>query len=448
MGRPADHEWAVLDEYEDPVPGDPEEIRTEATRLGTMARTIRDQIRLLNAIAGDENIGKFADTMRETATDLRDGLDKVAARYEHVSDYLGHWADDLAMCQADSLRALAKAQSVAHTATTPQLTPDPHGSAPHLTPEQQKAKAAADRARHAAQNELHAAKRQLERVKYLRDERASHWKQQIESTEHDGLKDSRWDKFKDFVHEHAEMIKLLADICTWIVTGLVIVSLFIPGLDIATGVLAGFMLAALLGHTSLALSGDGSWIDVGLDVFALATLGASTWAKGILEGSTEFAESVGKVARGTAEEYESGARTLSAGKDLVEDISRTGGRRFVSVVTDYGRAVGQKFLAGGEKEALEHIQKLRSLAEEFPDTRLFPNALARGTSVLNTVRFANGAANVVDEFGHWAGGSDLINWVGNKFSGGVTHPELEGETSPHWDTFGRLKEATTAEVGS
>lgn len=449
MGRPADHEWAVLDEYEDPVPGDPEEIRTEATRLGTMARTIRDQIRLLNAIAGDENIGKFADTMRETATDLRDGLDKVAARYEHVSDYLGHWADDLAMCQADSLRALAKAQSVAHTATTPQLTPDPHGSAPHLTPEQQKAKAAADRARHAAQNELHAAKRQLERVKYLRDERASHWKQQIESTEHDGLKDSRWDKFKDFVHEHAEMIKLLADICTWIVTGLVIVSLFIPGLDIATGVLAGFMLAALLGHTSLALSGDGSWIDVGLDVFALATLGASTWAKGILEGSTEFAESVGNTLRGPAEVLGSNASKLVAeGNGLAEDVAQTAGRRLISAVTDYGRAVGQKFLAGGEKEALEHIQKLRSLAEEFPDTRLFPNALARGTSVLNTVRFANGAANVVDEFGHWAGGSDLINWVGNTFAGGVTHPELEGETSPHWDTFGRLKEATTAEVGS
>ncbi|MFC4030138.1 hypothetical protein ACFO3J_01475 [Streptomyces polygonati] len=294
MSRPADSEWVVLDEPEDPIPGDPQEIRDESSRLEQMAGTIRDQIALLKDIAGDDNIGEFADKLRETATDLRDGLDKVATRYEHVSGYLGHWAEDLDQCQSDSLRALARAQAVAATANTPEARPAPGSPQPQLTVEQKQHQADAERARHAAQGELADAKAQLARVKDHRDERGRFWMQKIEDTEHDGLKDSRWDSFKDFIHEHAELIKLLADVCTWIVTALVIVSLFIPGLDIATALLGGLMLTALLGHTAVALTGDGSWIDVGLDVFAIATLGASSWAKGLLEGSTGFAGGGGR----------------------------------------------------------------------------------------------------------------------------------------------------------
>lgn len=456
MGRPPDYEWAVLDESEDPIPGEPHEVRAEATRLGTMAQTIRDQIGLLTDIAGDENVGKFADKLRDTATELRGDLGKVATRYETVSGYLGNWADDLDYCQSESLKALTKAQAAAPTANAPELKPVPGRPQPELTPQQQHQKDVAAHAKQAAQGELSQAKTQLAHAKSHRDDRGRHWMQKIEDTEHDGLKDSRWDGIKDFIHEHAGLIKLLADICTWIVTALIIVSLFIPGLDIATALLGGLLLAALLGHTAVALTGDGSWTDVAMDVFAIATLGTAAWAKGALEGSTAFAEGVANTLRGGAEAEEgvsSVAKGATEGMDLAESASQGTLNQIWSSVADWGSSVGQKFLAGGEKEVVENMAKLRQLAEEFPNTRLFPNALTRAGGFLHTVRLINGAANVADEFSHWAGGSDTFNFVGNLvhgkgFDGDLLHPVVEGDTSKPLPIFGRFKELTTVEVGS
>ena len=65
MSRPPDYEWAVLGEGQDPIPGDPYEVRAEATRIGKMAQTIHDQINLLKDIAGDDNVGKFADKVKD-----------------------------------------------------------------------------------------------------------------------------------------------------------------------------------------------------------------------------------------------------------------------------------------------------------------------------------------------------------------------------------------------
>jgi hypothetical protein len=84
-----------------------------------------------------------------------------------------------------------------------------------------------------------------------------------------------------------------------------VIALFIPGLNV---VVAGFALASILeaasvigtvallaGHTALASTGDGSWLDVGLDVVALATFGAG-------KAVTKVAEGAAVTARGVAAE--------------------------------------------------------------------------------------------------------------------------------------------------
>ncbi|MCQ4082580.1 hypothetical protein NGB36_18720 [Streptomyces sp. RB6PN25] len=459
MGRPPDYEWAVLGEGQDPIPGDPQEVRDESNRLGRMAQTLRDQIGLLKKIQGDENlnVGKYADKIRSTATELTGDLEKVATRYESVATYLGNWASDLEYSQSESLRALAKAQQAAPTANAPEMKPAPGSPQPKLTPQQEQQQAAAQKAKEAAQGEIADAKRQLDNAKNHRDDRGRYWMQKIEDSDHDDLKDGFWDGVSNWIHEHAGLIKLLADVCTWIVTGLVILSLLIPGLDIATGILAGFMIAALVGHTALALNGDGSWTDVAMDVFALATLGAASWAKGALEGSADLATGLGKVLGDGSEVEEGGeatAKLAADGADPAEEASQGFASRAWSAVSDWGKAVGEKFMAGGEKDVVENMEKINNFAEQFPNTRLGANIVQRAGGLVNAVRVINGSANIADQFGHWAGGSDAINFIGNLAhghgfeDGDIFRPITEGDTSPSWGAFNDFKEMTTAGIGS
>jgi hypothetical protein len=467
MSRPPDYEWAVLGEGEDPIPGDPYEVRQEATRLGKMAQTISDQIKLLNDIAGDENRGRFKDGLVSKAEEVKGDLGKVAKRYQSVSGYLGNWASDLEYCQSESIKALTRAQQAAPTANTPQLEPASHE---HLTDEQKQRQAAADKARSAAQDEINAAKRQLDRAKQHRDDRGRYWKGKIEASDHDDLKDSTWDKFKNFVHEHAELIKVLADICTWVVTALVIASLLIPGLDIATGLLAGLMLAALAGHTALALSGDGSWMDVAMDVFALVTLGTTSLAKVGLEGVVDTANVAAKGLEGAGDAEEAAGALAKAGQDVAEpaeEVSQSLSGRVADSLSTWGKAVGKKFVMGGEKDIVEHMDRLNELAEKFPDSLILKSGPKAASFFVNQARIAFGAANLADQFGHWAGGSDAVNFVNNAVHGegfespvfhdgfhpgALLHPQVEVEDRkplmPGWAEYGKLKELTTAGIGS
>ena len=94
----------------------------------------------------------------------------------------------------------------------------------------------------------------------------------INDASHDQLKDSWWDKHvRKWIHDHADLLKVIADVLTWIVT-IVIVCILVfatGGLLLAVILTAG----ALLIHSALALNGDGSWVDVAVDAFALLTMG-------------------------------------------------------------------------------------------------------------------------------------------------------------------------------
>jgi hypothetical protein len=177
---------------------------------------------------------------------------------------------------ADGALADAKQAQVTVNAHRP---PD-HPSAGPPTP----AEVTAERQRQYAYDDgvdaLHAARRKLTEATDHRDEHAGRAARAIrESIDHDGLKDSWWDKFTNWVSEHADLLRAIAriaELVAGILSVLALVTAFIPFLNFLTPIL--LTLAALASFVALvctlmlALAGEASWIDVGLALLSVVTV--------------------------------------------------------------------------------------------------------------------------------------------------------------------------------
>jgi hypothetical protein len=275
MGRPADYEWKPLGQSRDPVPGVPDRISEEIAHLTAVARQITDQVATLRRIGSDGTlIGQYAGKLRDKANETAGDLEKVIGRYQKVSSALSNWLPDLEQAQAQSITALNQAEGPYKTVSTPVAAPP----AADQTPEQAKAAHDHQKTVDQAQGVLNDAIALLGKATSLRDHSSDTHAAQIRSAIHDGMKDSRWDRFKNWVHGFAP---ILADICTIlevIATALAIVAFilaqFIPGVDILVDIAVAATIAALAGRVLLAVTQNGSWWDVAVDAFALLTFGA------------------------------------------------------------------------------------------------------------------------------------------------------------------------------
>ena len=98
-----------------------------------------------------------------------------------------------------------------------------------------------------------------------------------------------------------KILKVIGYIVTVLAIAALVIALFIPVLNVAALALlvtvleyasvAGTM-ALLIGHSALATTGDGSWLDVGLDIAALATFGAGKALSSAAEGTVRGAQAV------------------------------------------------------------------------------------------------------------------------------------------------------------
>jgi hypothetical protein len=105
--------------------------------------------------------------------------------------------------------------------------------------------------------------------------------------------------------DHHKLIEGACKVLGVIAMAACLVALVVPGLNIlAAGALAAGSLS-LLGHSALAATGNGSWVDVGMDVFALATFGAGRFlGPGIKVLGKPFGGALGRL---TAETKAAGA---------------------------------------------------------------------------------------------------------------------------------------------
>ncbi|WP_052745348.1 putative T7SS-secreted protein [Streptomyces sp. WM6386] len=393
--RPVD--WHPLAE-KDPIPGDPEDIRDEVGRMKDLASTLRDQARILRKAADGEALkGKYADKIRDKSGDLEKHFRETAGRYERVVGDLGKWANELEGFQerADGVLRAAKQADEEHAAEVKKK-------------EAEDEKGGAKNASESSDPDTHLAPhhKQLNQIVSERDSRAQHYADNIGDDISDIIKDSTWENFKDWGHDHADTIKSVIEVLSWAATAIGIIALlFTPVGWLATLItVTAISLTALVGvgHTLLALSGDGSWADVAMDVFALATLGFGSVAmKGVKSAVTALkaasrAERFQRYAnlrkllnRNIARYGASSVRGSKASRAL-QSLRQIGARETRPVATRVER------LLGGDGEVVSASKFAKAMRAEFGGNPAVREATDALTKSVNRFRANYIAATGVD----------------------------------------------------
>ena len=291
MSRHAPQEdWELVGESQDPIPGDPEEVAAIGKELAGLAETILRQAGEIDALVQAENWDSdAADAFRDEADGVSGQLRKAHARYDAAADALGsHVQDngtdprydtDTGLHYTDYASELARAQRIADqalrdaveadgeltTATTALagLPEDLEDDDPQVT--------GLESRQTTARTTLSRCTTAVERAKEIRDRAASRAVEAINDVINDKkYKDSFWDRIKGAVGQISKWAGRIAAVAG-------VASLFLGWVPILGQVLVAITLVAtvvsLAANIALAANGDGSWIDVALDVVGLATFG-------------------------------------------------------------------------------------------------------------------------------------------------------------------------------
>jgi hypothetical protein len=314
--RPGD--WHLLGADGDPLPGDAYDVASEARHYDQTATAIRDQVSRLRQMASGNNelVGKYAPALEDAAKDLADHLDDAQGRFDTVASQLKIWSPVLSDGMSQTLSMVREAEQAQSTidANQPSGTPVDKKDDHAVQADQQRGNRLSG-----AQGDLSGIQGRFDTLMGHVNDTAEDVAKKISDASHDSLKDSWWDSHvRKWIHDHADLLKMIADVLTWIATAIIIVVLIVGtgGVGLAILLTAG----ALLIHTMLAANGDGSWVDVGIDAFALVTLGAgrmlSTAAK------TARLASLAEAAPGAADaaftETATMGRIFVAGEDGIE----------------------------------------------------------------------------------------------------------------------------------
>lgn len=417
MGRPAGWQWQPLGLDSDPVPGDPGRISQEAHHLASVASEITEQVAMLRTIAAsnDDEVGKHAEKIRSTAGELAGKLDEVVGRYQKVSSALKGWIPDLEHAQALSIQALNQAEGPYKQLHQAVVLP----SGNHLTAQQKQAVQDYHNAMGKAREELNAAIALLHKATSLRDSRGSYYAGLINNACNDGVKDSWWDSFEDFVSEWAWLIK---DICTGLeiaATVLAVLALIFTGVGWIVLLGVALTAVALIGRTMLAATGNGSWWDVAMDAVALVSFGFGSVGTRVL-GKT--VDSMVDVAKGMQ------TAKVSDLLDQFGDVAGDAAKQRVltaflektvpEVADDAKTTILERALDGGDAEVVNKMKTVAQLSEKFGDSPVIRELAGQAKTWENILRANFGVASGLGIFSLAAGGIEFdgptgptaVNW--------------------------------------
>lgn len=246
--------WHLVDFSSDPVPGTPTEVGDEGSDYVNIADDIVTQVSRLRRIAdGNELVGEYADGLTHSVSELADHLGKMEDRFRTVGGLLVGLEAPMQTARDLTWEALGDAEDV-QTAENNKTDEERAEDSPFDDP-------------------YEAAKSKARSAVNTWENKAEEVAGKIRSASDDDMKDSTWDKVKAFVGKIAPFLDALADLLGYIALALIVISLFIPGLNILTALII-LGVTALALRTLLAATGNGSWMDVAFEVVGLLTLGA------------------------------------------------------------------------------------------------------------------------------------------------------------------------------
>lgn len=317
MSRPVD--WSPLDLTADPVPGDPAGVQASGRHYQEVADAIETAAQRLREIADHSDMQSHAvDAMRDRAREVADDIWRAHTRYRGVGDALAAYATPLmhAQDEADSARLAAiearqrleEAQArLVSAASSLDAAIRAAANAPEDAPPADHSglrggvRAASDDVA-SAQQELDSAKGRAQAACEDRDLAAEQAIRAIQEVENSGdLNDSWWD-------DHGAQI--VAEIARW--AGAVAAFAGVAALVVGWIPVIGQALAAVLGtialiaaalsllaNLALAMTGQGDWSDVVLDVVGLATFGIGRAVIGGTRAAYRGAQATARLNAGT-----------------------------------------------------------------------------------------------------------------------------------------------------
>ncbi|MDQ1482388.1 MAG: hypothetical protein QOF35_464 [Actinomycetota bacterium] len=286
----------------DPVPGEPDEVARAGRRYSRMAKEIDDQVTRLKEIVSGTLQGGYVQTLNDAAEGLSDKLSRTSGRYREVGGALVDWAPQLNDFQDEAERLRVEAVGAQNDMFDNREIPVMRAvdAAPPAD-----AEVAAGKARQGryddARGDLARIQARLVDLTQRRDTAAAKIADFIREKSEGGVANSGWDDFQGWMDDHHELVKGVCKVLGVIALAACVVALVVPGLNVlAAGVLMGVAVgatsASLIGHSMLASTGHGSWWDVGMDVFTLATFGAGRFlGPGIKVFGREFGGALGRL---------------------------------------------------------------------------------------------------------------------------------------------------------
>ena len=258
MARPAD--WSSLGYSSDPIPGEPTRVDLFGRQyIGTADAIYRAVGNLTTALKPEFGQSDAVDAVREAAGDVARRIAKAETRYRGVGDAMVAYAAQLTTAQADSLTALTSADAARTSASSArnmvnyydQKVNDPD-TPPANVSSYSDSYDSWDTKLSTAETQLSNAVGALAAAIGQRDRAAATAVTAVELVENSGdLNDSGWDNIVQWVNENKELIDLIVDIVGYIATAVMIVALFIPGLNVIVGIVA--LIATIVTLANVAL---------------------------------------------------------------------------------------------------------------------------------------------------------------------------------------------------